>query len=1032
MLAAARLDLGGGTTRKQHSTVQALPKRLGDYELIREIARGGMGVVWLAIQRSIGRHVAIKLLPPDLAEDPLRLARFRAESGFAGRLQHPNIVAIHDVGEQDDIPYYSMDYVAGQDLGTYARERPLPYREAAQMVRTIALAVQYAHDLGVLHRDLKPSNVLVAPSGEPRITDFGLARQMGVEGQLTQTGEVLGSPCFMAPEQVAGRTRSIGVRTDIYGLGSLLYYAVTGRPPFHGGSISATLQQVLTAPPVRPREFQPSVPADLEEIILRCLAKETSHRFASARLLATELERVLRGQPTDTRAPGLLRRSWHWGRREPAMAILTLISMALVSVLLLGWVHFDRHRSQTRQQAQAQRLQTELNRYIADVNQAGRALAEGDTRVAINLLDGVNPATPGMDHRGFEWFLLRQQCTGTGGRVLWDGQDPILDAALSDDHRSILFVTANHLRMIPAAGGLLLAEHRLPGPARERSVVTVPGRQEVWIADDVGVYSVHPTSGHLRMLSRGQALDLAVDPAGARIAAVMGEEVSRSIVRIWELDERTEVASIPHPAGFGIEWGRDGILRGRTASGSIWQWSESGVIELRDPMRSLGSDWKAMAGSAGARRRATLDGTGMLRVEDCVRQRIEHEERLPASDGLRLFMDAEGERLVQSAANDSRLILRTAPNWSVSGVLVGHEDRVNQVRFLPSGQGVLTLSRDGSLRRWAWEGSDISQGWRDFSPARAAGEPVFSPDGRWLAISSQTRTEWSSQLWPTRDPQASPIRVPGRTVHLAPNAGRALQWFADGHLEVWELNENRPIASFRINPSPGGVPDQVATDGSFFACLGSDGRLRLYHGGTGQELPGPVASIRSFVISADGRWILFATAGGAGVYEVGCGEQFHIGTGTVTAMAFSLDGRFAVAGFESGSLTVQDLPQRSRPVEVAVQPGAMSALTFMPDGKTLVAGGRDGIVRFLNVPTWREVGRIPGSTPVKHLKAQPDRKALLVQTGTGARLLSVGAEGEPLVPLSCEGGFWEDPGRLAQRLKASLPRASLPNSALLR
>lgn len=1032
MLAAARLDLGGAETPRQRPTEQSLPKRLGDYELVREIARGGMGVVWLAIQKSLGRHVAIKLLPPDLAADPLRLARFRAESGFAGRLQHPNIVAIHEVGEQDDIPYYSMDYVAGQDLGTYARERPLPWREAAQMVRTVALGVQYAHDLGVLHRDLKPSNVLVAPSGEPRITDFGLARQMGVEGQLTQTGEVLGSPCFMAPEQVAGRARSIGVRTDIYGLGGLLYYAVTGRPPFHGGSISATLQQVLSAPPVRPRELQPAVPADLEEIILRCLAKEPSHRFASARLLATELERVLRGQPTDTRAPGFLRRSWHWGRREPAMAILTLVSTALAAVLLLGWVHLETHRNRSFAQAQAQRSESELNRYIADVNQAGRALAEGNTRVAMNLLEGVSPTTPGIDHRGFEWFLLRQQCTGTGGRVLWDGRHPVLDAAISEDHRSLVFVTANHLRVIPADGGLLLAEHRLPGPVRARRIVTSPGQQEVWVADDVGVYSVHPTSGHLRILTRERALDLAIDPGGGRIAAVLGEELSSSNVRVWELEERTEIASVPHPALFGILWGRDGILRGRTAAGTLWQWSASGLIERGDPMGSTGSDWKAMAASAGNRRRATLDRTGMLRIEDCVRQQIEHEERLAASDGLRLFMDSEGERLVQSGANDSRLVLRTAPDWTISGVLVGHEDRVNQVRFLPAGQGLLTISRDGSLRRWAWEGAEVAPGWRDFPPGHAAGEPVFSADGRWLAIASRTGSEWTSQLWPTGDPQASPIRIPGRTVHVAPNAGRSLQWFPDGHLEVWELRENRPITSFRVNPAPGGVPDRVAEDGSFLACLGSEGRLRLFHGGTGQELPGPVANIQRFLLSGDGRWILFATAGGVGVYEVGCGEQFHIGTGTVTAMAFSADGRFAVAGFESGSLAVQDLEHRNRAVEVAIQPGATTALAFMPDGKTLVVGGRDGLVRFLNVPTWREVGRIPGTSPVKHLKAQPGKKALLIQTAKGARLLSVGADGDPLVPVSWHGGFWEDPGRLAQRLKASMPRASLPTSALLR
>lgn len=196
---------------------------MGPYQLIHEIARGGMGTVWLATRSTDGVQVALKLLPHSLGADPSRLARFRAEATLAARLVHPHIVAIRDIGEHEGVPYFTMDLVDGPDLGEVAGRRPMPPRDAARIVRTVAMAVHFAHEQGVLHRDIKPTNVLLGPDGEPRITDFGLARLLDMDARLTATGETMGSPSFMAPEQVSGQQLPAGVRTDVHGLGGLLY-----------------------------------------------------------------------------------------------------------------------------------------------------------------------------------------------------------------------------------------------------------------------------------------------------------------------------------------------------------------------------------------------------------------------------------------------------------------------------------------------------------------------------------------------------------------------------------------------------------------------------------------------------------------------------------------------------------------------------------------------------------------------------------------------------------------------------------------
>ncbi len=307
----------------------------GDYEILEKIAHGGMGVVYKARQVSLNRVVALKMILSGHLASEAEVKRFHTEAEAAANLQHPNIVAIHEVGQHQGEHYFSMDYVEGVDLARHLAAQPIPLLEAAQLVATLAEAVHYAHQHGTLHRDLKPQNVLIDKTGRPRITDFGLAKRVERESELTRTGAVMGSPSYMPPEQATGQLDRIGPSSDVYALGAILYELLTGRPPFRGESPLATLQQVLNDEPVAPAKHNPKVPTDLETICLKCLEKQPERRYVSARELAEELGRFLKHEPILARPASSVRKVWTWLVRNPwllmgatAVAMLGLIALA--------------------------------------------------------------------------------------------------------------------------------------------------------------------------------------------------------------------------------------------------------------------------------------------------------------------------------------------------------------------------------------------------------------------------------------------------------------------------------------------------------------------------------------------------------------------------------------------------------------------------------------------------------------------------------------------------------------------------------
>lgn len=313
----------------------------GGYELLQEISRGGMGVVYKARHLRLNRTVALKMILSGELAGREEVLRFHSEAEAAAQLEHPGIVPIYEIGEHQGQHFYSMAFIDGQSLADQLRDGPLPPDRAAALLVKIAQAVEFANSRGVIHRDLKPANILIDAAGSPRVTDFGVAKRMEGNSDLTRSGQILGTPAYMPPEQAAGQVNQIGPTTDVYSLGAILYATLTGRPPFEGSTPVETLMQVLEGEPTLPSKRQSGVPRSLESICMKCLEKNPSKRYASAEQLVEDLRRYLNNEPVAARPADIGQRLRRWCRREPALiahwlGLLSILVTVQITYLLIG------------------------------------------------------------------------------------------------------------------------------------------------------------------------------------------------------------------------------------------------------------------------------------------------------------------------------------------------------------------------------------------------------------------------------------------------------------------------------------------------------------------------------------------------------------------------------------------------------------------------------------------------------------------------------------------------------------------------
>jgi hypothetical protein len=399
---AGPADAGGGWTPSAGRPPGQPPEAaepVPGYEILGELGRGGMGVVYKARQVRLKRLVALKMILGGAHAGPRERARFHTEAEVVARLQHPNIVQVYEVGEHQGQPYMALELVEGGNLARLLRGGPQPPRAAAGLVEVLARAVQEAHQQGVLHRDLKPSNVLLTAQGVPKITDFGLAKLVNHEANQTPTEALIGTPSYMAPEQAAGHGKGSGTLADVYSLGAILYELLTGRPPFKGATVLETLLQVRTQEPVSPGRLRPRVPRDLETICLRCLHKDPPRRYAGGGELADDLARFREGKPVLARPTGAWQRGLKWAKRHPTLVGVSG-GAALALVSLVSWhygelrARLEEARAEVRAQEGARRREVEGQlearaSYRRFLDSRDEALFHG---IAATMVTGLEPA----------------------------------------------------------------------------------------------------------------------------------------------------------------------------------------------------------------------------------------------------------------------------------------------------------------------------------------------------------------------------------------------------------------------------------------------------------------------------------------------------------------------------------------------------------------------------------------------------------------------------------------------------------------
>jgi eukaryotic-like serine/threonine-protein kinase len=507
---------------------------LGNYEILETIATGGMGVVCKARQTTLNRIVAVKMILAGALANQEAILRFQAEAKAAANLRHPGIVPIYEVGLHEGQHYFSMEYIDGQSLAELQRDKPCSVRQAAEYVRSAAETVHFAHSQGTLHRDIKPSNLLIDQHGRLRITDFGLAKTINDDSDLTNTGQVLGTAAYMPPEQATGKSSLIGPPSDVYALGAVLYELLTGRPPFRGESTIDTLLQVESKEVVSPRLLNATVPRDLETICLKCLEKVPHKRYGTAALLADDLGRHLAGAPILARPVGPLERLCKWARRQPATAgmvaasMVALVAASVIAVALaysnqllaaldetnsqktrveklLGEVEESRKMEERLriekegllEEAVTARLQAREFMYSAHIVLAEQAIDAGDMKHAYELLAPFRSGEP--DVRGPMWYRRWREIRGEDWALPTDSELSCVAYSVADD-KVVHGGTDGTLAVWNVKSQERL--HELHHTAEIRFVDFLPGDQKVVFADERGkLFTWNLDDGHTEPLS---------------------------------------------------------------------------------------------------------------------------------------------------------------------------------------------------------------------------------------------------------------------------------------------------------------------------------------------------------------------------------------------------------------------------------------------------------------------------------------------------------------------------------------------------
>jgi len=942
------------------------PQMLGHYRILSELGRGSFGVVFLAEDTKLKRQVAVKVSHPSWLLSDAARQRFLREAEAAARLSHPQIVAIYEVGQAGQVAYIASEFCRGPNLEEWlaANPAPLPVREAAEFIASLAEAIQHAHARGVLHRDLKPSNIILNPVAHlaapaelataslgaflPKIGDFGLAKIAEHDDLATRSGTVVGTLSYAAPEQAEGRLKDISVQSDVYSLGTILYRLLTGVEPFRAETYAETLQKVLFADPICPDRLRTAVPADLAAICLRCLEKSRARRYLSAADLAADLRRYCAGQPTLARPLSYLGQAWRWTRRHPIGAAQIAIAIGAAAAIVVGTaVQNGRLRAATdvanREMEMHQRLL-----YTANVRGAFQAWRSGSLRESVDFLSNSMPATDQGDLRGFAWHYL-WNTLHCELKAIDAHQDDIYSIAFSPDGQQLATAGKDRVvRVWNVASGDRVCEfigHR----DEVNAVVFLPDGILASASDDGTIRLWDVVSGKPAGLlepNDGRVFGLAATHDGKILAA--GGESAR--LRIWDLATRAEVWSAEGPA----------------------------VVE-------------SLSFSPDDRLLALGDKDGRFRCFDMAERKLVHEAQISDRSAISVaFSPNTPDVVIAGRSSMLGVYRRSANDWSV----VGNEELdartigMHTAAFSPRNNMLASGNRDGTIQFWNVRPKLVS--WRTLpGHTGRVWSLAWSPDGRVLASGGADGTV---KIWNPDRPVGSAAVYPGFPAYIcslsfSPNQQTILAGGDDGRLRTWNRH-TRSLERVSDAYPPGFTAGAyIGDDNATIAIAVQGGVNRWTIGGEPRAVDGisELVSPRSCALSPDGRLLAVGGPGGfaaiTGADDLHLRRQFKSRALTVRCVAISADGRHLVTAGAGAQIEFWNTETGELEHLFSGHTGQTHCVAFSTDGKTIISGGNDQLVRVWNVASGKLQATLVGNSgEVSALAIAPDGKTLA--TGT--------------------------------------------------